>query len=277
MNLAIPSSEVTRLLGTPKAAKLAELTSEKPQEPQPSKIDTDKIKRYLEASMYDEARDELIRAIQIDEFNPQTRLLLGEVLLQKHLYEDALKQFQISLKLEPYMWQAKEGLADANYMVWESHKDLSYRIRAADFYEELLSFTPKEQESELESAKKRAKSKLDLLDSPYGKWVTDYGVTYQLRTIGGGWSFDPVGETKYPVHAFGRTPSGKTLSGQTVLQSGACVFFMSVEAQVMEHGTKLAVQMTLVRAGAVSPSDRKFCEKLGKMAPTREMKLVRVD
>jgi len=88
----------------------------------------------------------------------------------------ALKQFQISLKLDPQIWQAREGLADANYMVWESRKDLSNRIRAAESYEELLSVKPREPASDIDGAKTRAKAKLALLDSPYGKWLTDYGV-----------------------------------------------------------------------------------------------------
>src|SRR5438132_6010373 len=143
--------------------------------------------------MWPEALAVLKEAVAADEFNPNLRFALGEVLLRMGQFEEAITQLSLSRKLDLRNWQAVEGLAEAHLKAWDAGGPLSHRIAACVLSSELSTIQPGDgqRESKLvsllavqpndpNSGRMRAREKMNLLNALEGQWG-DYRMERRTR------------------------------------------------------------------------------------------------
>jgi Trypsin-like peptidase domain len=275
VNLAIPSNEVSKLLRTPAPMKLSQLTPYPDEAGATSQASLEKVKRYLQNEMWDEAVESLKGAVAEDEFDPVLRLAFGEVLFKAGRYDEPARQLQISRKLAPALWQATERLADAHLKIWETQNSLSDRVTASVTYEELAASQSVEDQAsaqrinnlfpswgEVASARQRANARIAQLDSPVGTWVDKQGQPY-LFTVNRGWGLDALNQQIGQPGAFLAVskdlPSGSVLKGIGYIEHGSCRIETSVEVRVSEHGTRLDVSTKIVQSVGKTKETQGLC------------------
>lgn len=231
----------------------------------------EKIIRYIDNDMYEEALAQLHTAIRNEEFNPQIRLALGYVLFRQSNYDEAIRQLQISRKLDPRLWQATELLADAYLKRWETQKAIGDRLQACRIYDELATLNQSSaaleakvsmfaHPNDLSSSKLRAHKLRTQLESPAGKWRDDRGEIYGMKRGEGVWALGPIGSNPESFQFFLDNQQGTSLTGWAS-QTGTCPTRSSAKVDVMEHGTQMIVRGRLEQV-ITSRQVPSFCGKL---------------
>ena len=235
----------------------------------------EKLRKYLDAEMLDDAIREIQRLAEANEFDPELHFALGEVYFRKGNFEEAIRQFTTSKKLDGHMWQATERLADSNLRVWETGKDQTSRIAACSLYEEIEHFDGSHatisafsQSNDLAKAKVRASETARRLESPEGLWATENGDQYSLYRKDSTWHLSgPM------LLATLEESAGGLLIGHGSNSVRSCVLDLNIVVRLSDCATSMSVEGIFLQiVGAVDKDELRACTYL--LGGTTGMKMI---
>jgi hypothetical protein len=226
----------------------------------------EKLRKYMDAEMLDEATTEIQRLAVGNEFDPELHFALGEVYFRKGNLEEAIRQFTTSKKLDVHMWQATERLADSNLKVWETDKDQTSRIAACSLYEELERFDQSHttisafsHSNDLAKAKVRASDTARQLRSPEGLWTAENGDQYNLNRKDSTWYLSGP----RMLLATLEESAGGLWTGHGSYSIGSCLMDLNFVVRPSDCAASISVEGTLSRiVGAADRNEMSACTQL---------------